>query len=393
LLLASYLLYTHPSGICFTNETESQYFDPFREELVPALSSVLTLSIWDCIILQACHAEPFIRDCVVALAALKKSLTISKSDCTAPKTYRSHYEFALKPYDKAIRNMRRELTKNVLPLRNTLIRCLLVFCFEGFQGNQDLAISHAQSGYQLLQDRLSRTSPHSTSAYTNGMSLPVPYIIEDDLVHVFKRLHLQIMTVSDSRSVTVHLHGKTEGSELIAMPSSFSDLHEAHRYWELVMRRSAHFIHSAAPLVGAGEGPAASAVTLGSFRRTSTSPIKIVPNDFRAEWSTYATENLRWQAAARHLLSSPNSKLQSAATFLKYLSVATELVFASLLIKSECEYNVYLSRFKKIAVFARSLSRNEPGQGHGAFSMDFGIVPALFTAVKSCQDRVVRREA
>jgi hypothetical protein len=202
------------------------------------------------------------------------------------------------------------------------------------------------------------------------------------------------MTVTDSRSLSVHLHGKTEGSELVAlMPSSFSDLHEAHRYWELAMRQSTHFIHSASPLIGAGEGPAVSAVTLGSLRRTSTSPIKIVPIDFRAECGTYATENLRWQAAARHLLSSPNSKIQSAATFLKCLSLATELVFASLLIKSECEYDVYLPRFREIVILARSLSRNEPSQGHGTFSIDFGIVPALLTAVKSCWDRVVRREA
>jgi hypothetical protein len=387
-----HLQYVRPSGISFANEAESLYFDLFRKELVPALSGALTSTIWETIILQACHAESFVRECVIALAALKKSLTSSKSDSACA----GHYAFALRQYDKAIQNMSKALTKDILPLRNALIGCLLVFCFEGFQGNQDLAISHAQSGYQLLQDWLAKASSQSTSIYGKGISSPAPLVIEDDLVHVFKRLDLQIMTVSDSRSTAVHLLGKTEGSELIhLMPSSFSDLKQAHRYWELVMRRSAHFIHYAAPLVGAGEGPVANAVTLGSFRRTSTSPTKTtLPKDFSAEQSRYASENLRWQAAVRHLLLSPDSTIRAGAMFLKCLSVATELVFASLLIKNECEYDCYLPRFQEIVALARSLSINSPGQErHGAFSIDFGIVPALFIAVKSCRDRVVRREA
>lgn len=57
------------------------------------------------------------------------------------------------------------------------------------------------------------------------------------------------MTVADSRSTGYHMTRKNEGTELInRMPEAFSDFDEGHKYWEIVMKRSAHFIHTAAAM-------------------------------------------------------------------------------------------------------------------------------------------------
>jgi hypothetical protein len=375
----------------FHTEVESRYFNAFRYEFGPSMSTVLASSIWDRIVLQACHSEPFVRECVVALAALGQSLLTCLSD-----SYDVHYQFALSHYSKAIRDMRNSLANKDLPFRNALIGCLLVFCFEGIQGNQEVAISHAQNGYKLLQAWLATAHSKSTSAEVAFYS--APQTIDDELIQVFKHLDLQIMTVSNSRNMELHLKGKMEDNDAIeGMPQEFSTVGEAHRYWELIMRRCAHLVHSVALFVGAGiEQPSQVAVTLGTFRRVS-SPLEPVPSSLYNDYSKHLGENLRWQAALDPLLASTDPKTKPTALFLKCLAVSTRLVLESLLIKKECEYDQYLPQYVEMVALARLfLSNNEPGppkQSQTFFSIDFGLIPSLFITVKQCRDCMVRREA
>jgi hypothetical protein len=107
--------------------------------------------------LTACD-EPFIRDAVLAIAAINLSI---KEDRKKPRTLEGgagsskistkHYQFALERFSQAIRTMRTTLTNDEQHLRKALISCLLVFCFEGFQGYPKQALVHVISGYHLLQ--------------------------------------------------------------------------------------------------------------------------------------------------------------------------------------------------------------------------------------------------
>jgi hypothetical protein len=65
--------------------------------------------------------------------------------------------------------MRVSLTQTTASLRNTLIGCLLVFCFEGFQGNQKasylmqkVAITCYKVGKQPIVDRYNIRLPPMT---------------------------------------------------------------------------------------------------------------------------------------------------------------------------------------------------------------------------------------
>jgi hypothetical protein len=358
---------------------------------VPLLTGPFTSSLWTKIILQACHDEPFVKDTVVAIAALSKSFEMAQRSPIRSANQaesRKHYEFALQQYGKAVRAMRNTLSNEEQHLRKALLACLLVFCFEGFQGNQDLAISHAQSGYKLLQEHTQRDRPFT------------PDKVEDELVRVFSRLDLQVMTVADSRSTEYHMMEKNEGTELInRMPAVFSDFDEGHKYWEIVMRRSTHFIHTAAAIPKEGiqiqdrredDGDGILGVQFGSVIHRSF-PSESVPIALRREHFKYASEVMRWQEAFRPFRLSTTDPMRRSANLLQIHARATQLVLDSLVITEECTFDKYLPEYREIVSLAKAIYKDPKMQA--VFSVDFGLIPALYCVVKMCRDRVVRREA
>lgn len=59
------------------SEFEGQYFRIFREETAEALRGDFDIPLWSRIVLQACHDEPCILNCAIAISALQKSSLIS----------------------------------------------------------------------------------------------------------------------------------------------------------------------------------------------------------------------------------------------------------------------------------------------------------------------------
>jgi hypothetical protein len=189
---------------------------------VPQLIGPFISSLWIKIILQACHNEPFVKETALAVAALSKSVEVAQRSpiITANQgESHKHYRFALQQYGKAIRTMRKTLLNQEQNHRKALLTCLLVFCFEGFQGNQDLAISHAQSGYKFLQE------------YKQLIGHLYLTRLRMNFVRVFSHLDLQAMTVAYSRSIEYQMIEKNENTDLInRMPEVFSDFDEGHKY-------------------------------------------------------------------------------------------------------------------------------------------------------------------
>jgi hypothetical protein len=257
-----------------------------------------------------------------------------------------------------------------------------------FQGNQDLAISHAQSGYKLLQE------------YTQCHRPCIPDMIEDELVRVFSRLDLQAMTVADSRLTGYHMAGKNEGTELInRMPEAFSDFDEGHKYWEIAMRWSAHFIHTAAamPIEGiqiqertGDNDEGILGVQFDSVIHRSF-PSESAPKALRTEHSKYASEVMRWQEAFRPFCLSTADYMRRSVNPLQIHARATQLILDSLVITEECTFDKYLPEYMEIVSLAKAFYKNAKLQA--AFSVDFGLIPALYCVIKMCRHWVVRREA
>lgn len=176
--------------LSFRNDGEYHYLEVFRENLVPQLTGSFATPLWDHIVLQMCN-EPSVRGAVIAFAALCMSTTVTHQD---PTGYPCHYKHALQQYDTAIMDMREAVANRTSGIGELLIGCLLVFCFESYQGNHDVAISQAKSGYKLLQES-------QTDARIGNSSF------ENELIHTFSRLDLHVMTVLDVDGFEAHQIG------------------------------------------------------------------------------------------------------------------------------------------------------------------------------------------
>lgn len=386
-----------PFALPFKSEEEQRYFRIFQDDTGPELSGGFNSSLWNQIILQACHEEPFVLDAIVAIAALSQSIgpTPAATDDGSFQDHAcKHYEFALQQYGKALRVMRTAITSDE-HLRKALIACLLIFCFEGFQGNQDAAIKHVQSGYKLLQDwkaKIAASAEHIP---------PLSATIEEEIIRTFERLDLQIMTVLDSRPLEFHVLAKNEGKEWVEqMPAVFKDLEEAHKYWELVMRRSSHFIYTTAmsysetdkSIQQRDEGKLG--VHLGCVIFVSFPP-EPIPDVLLEEYARYVSEVTRWQSAFKLLRYCSYGLQKKAASLLQIHAQAVQIVLDSLIMTEECSFDKYLPQYREMMFLAKAYYKtsSRSTQQHTVFSVDFGVLPAIYTVIKHCRHPAIRREA
>ena len=152
-------VYIQPSSSPhFDTEIERQHFMTFQTRTAPELTGYFDSSVWNRKVLQACHDQEYSRHAVVALGAVWKAQDIRQTPPTGfplgaggSQEAKALYAFALKEYGRAIRLMR-DIPKQQDPdrLRNTLMSSLLTTCFESYIGNQDLALSQAELGVDVL---------------------------------------------------------------------------------------------------------------------------------------------------------------------------------------------------------------------------------------------------
>ena len=372
----------------FGTDREYHYFQVFREKLVPQLAGAFVTPIWDHLVLQLCHNEPFVRDAVIALAALTMSSTVARSESP---THASHYECALRQYDRALSDMRKVMLAGNCSLRELLIGCLLVFCFESYQGNQDVAIAQASSGYKLLQESRSGSRTHIQNTP-----------LEDELIHTFSRLDLHVMTVLDVDGLEAHQIGKDEAADTVAaMPEMFADLVQAQMYWEMVQRRAAHVIHMTTASITGGIGACVYHVVKGEDdQKTDFGPSLHTPftaftvsSETHYELTKHAHELRRWRTAFRALLVSLDSNIKNTAAVLEVNASATQVLLEALLIENECALDKSLPEFKTILSLTKAfLQDNSARLQPVGYSIELCVLPAMYVVVQMCRDKAVRQE-
>lgn len=414
----------------FLTASEHQGFQCFLTQNIPSLPGLFSSHLWDRIILQASVSEPFVRDTLIAIGALSscgrkwaKDLPPGKKS-TAGIEPTPQYRFALQKYGNAVNNMRKELTSNSnhegstqqmkdSKLRLALIACLLVVCFEGLQGNYFYALQHASSGYSLLHDWLSEQqdlgpTPSSSSDTTltrakPGLGSPQPDIIEDELINAFSRLDLQIMTYVDARPASLHARLKHEGTTTIAnIPSIFTTVTEARLYWELIQRRTSHFIGDTARRsslrkdkslnidMGLGSGPIL--VSPESELKLASSHL---PSELRQEYQNYAGEIENWFKAFEPLYSTFPEKIKSwtALSILKIQALSQQILLHCSLLSDEWSLDSFVPTFRTIVSLGQDISTDPMYLTPHLFTFDLGLVNPIRLVSKWCREPSVRRES
>ena len=404
------ILYQDLGGELFRNALEHRYFQIFRNQTVSAMPGLFTSSLWERVILQACHQEEFIRDAAVAIGALSTcGRKLVEDNRAAPQAMvaTGDYRFALRQYGRAVKSMRERLSNEEENLRIVLIGCLMVVCFEGLQGNSFQALEHAVAGHKLLQGWLARRS--YSQSRKEGIASPEELTVEDDLVQAFSRLDLQVMTYVDPRPLDVHKSLKNEGDETMRqMPWMFENVDEARLYWELVQRRTSHFIACAAAqsadtvnpvprtLVDMGTG-----APLVNFHADSdiykSIPVDLIPGELGSDYRRYSAEIARWFGAFSlfydGIKKEDDAKIWAAASLLKIHAKAMEVMLLSALFGNECSLDRFLPSYKEIVSTAKEISMYSLYQSSNYVSFDLGIVNPLRLVGKWCREPTLRREA
>lgn len=131
---------------------ERRGFYYFQSYVWPQLSSKLSSVFWERLILQASHADSAIRHASIAFGSLGERLLINDVMTFDNKDANSLHNFACSHYYKAVKELRKKLSSDQeRSVEFTLIACFIFVCFEFLQGNEGAALTHLQSGIEIIR--------------------------------------------------------------------------------------------------------------------------------------------------------------------------------------------------------------------------------------------------
>jgi hypothetical protein len=406
-----------PSSLLLNeNEIERRYFQHFQDQTTSGFSMNFDNSLWNRLILQTSRHEPFVRHAVVAIGAISKSIQIDPSLDRAYEQIGNtkhqnemanlHRKFALLEYSKSLKEMKDIISNADFSPRQALLASLLSFCFENFLGNRPVAMYHAQAGHQILQTWMSE-HPHGIS-HNEGILSPAPHVVEDDLVHAFAQLDLQIITIADARGHKVHDSLKHLGDNTIAnMPATFKDINEARVYWDIVMTRSYHFLLTAWEMSRSEDlarpfmttSPSHTFITNSS--KTLHSTPNIITDELLEQQKGYAAEVSRWHYAFHpiwmRLSKTTRNKELLEATMVLINCIALKIMVAAVAFPDQISYDEFMPFFEQIVdlieTHVTTVFEKTAKPLDGGFLLDLGITCPLGLVVMRCRDRVIRRKA
>ncbi|KAF9728693.1 C6 zinc finger protein [Paraphaeosphaeria minitans] len=379
-------------------DVENQYLKYFHQETTSGFPSTWDWSVWNRLMLQGCHHKAFIRDAVVAIGALHKSLRTSAMASSNRKSteelVKLQRQFAYQTYGRALKKIQHAINTGSGP-RDALIACLLIVCFESHTGDRYKAGIHAQHGLRIYHQLPLKERPSE---------------VEDDIADAFRNLDIAISTVYDDRPVETHEALLDEDAYIAtAMPLVFATLDEAKRYWHVIMRRCCHFI----PTTWAHSSPSSLTHPFqrpipGSFTTTvgtniHTASFRITPG-LEAQQRAYYAEMCRWILAFAPVLArirrSTTSTLRDyvTASMLQIQALNGKVMLAGILYVDEMGYDDHLSDFTSIVSLSHDILRirnagSSTSYFSGLFVLDLGLIVPLFTLLLKCRDGVLRHQS
>ena len=195
--------------------------------------------------LQASERNSAVRHGIIAIAALDITLQLKHDRLlnhrygagTIPVDPRTHYQFALRQYGLAIQAMQKETSKGTQDLASMLVTCLVIICFETFQGNSYNALAQINTGLLLIEQAVAQKGD-SPSSLVDGVESALVSRVDESLIRAFVRLDLQAMSFIGNLTRGIPNPAFRMGSALTSlrdMPIRFNSLSEARNYLDLFM--------------------------------------------------------------------------------------------------------------------------------------------------------------
>lgn len=353
----------------FESDQECQVFDYFRLMTASRSCHFFGSEFWNGRVLQISQVDLAIKHAVLALGALQL-----ERESAGPLVRNKHCGFAFQSYSKAVAHTSSLLSKSGRDnFEKGLVACVLFICYESLLGNYPMAQMHLQNGLRILSEA-NRTP--SRAGKSDGQEIP------DDILHVFSRLDLQAMSLSESSSPYPFANSFRRIKQPEPVPLQFSSLAEAQ--YHLFEHTKWLFL-------------------LGEILET-TEPINIHElllsrsgcEDELTRWLTGLDcflENSRHNGTWTHELQFAYNLLRVyhaiTVAFCKPPSLDSELFFDL----HYLQFNTMLDLLESITSAASSVQAGQRPPSKLLFSFELGVVLPLFIISTKCRDPKLRRRA
>lgn len=353
----------------FETDQECQVFDYFR--LMSASRSGLFFGsdFWTGRVLQISHADTAIRHAVFALGALQLE---RESADSLVRNQRS--DFAFQSYSKAITHTGKLLLLSGRDnFEKGLVACVLFICYESLQGHYSMAQMHLQNGLRIISEA---DKDPSMSGETHRQEIPV------DILHVFSRLDLQAMSLSESSSPYPFVNSFRRMKPPEPVPLQLSSLAEAqyhlfeHTKWLFLLgemletTKLANIEELLLRRIGCDDGLARWLTALNNF---------LAKSRHNGTWThelQYAYNLLRVYHGITITLCQPFAN-------------DAELFFD----QHYLQFNTMLNLLESIASATSSAPGSQLPPTKLFFSFELGVVLPLFIISTKCRDPTLRRRA
>lgn len=310
--------------------------------------------------------EPAVRYAAIAVGALGKAVSSSRSSGTTPSPPGSspHYSHAVTYYGRALRLVRvQQDTNSDDTLRVAIIACILFACFEILHDSFDSGINHINHGLMIVDQFLCNQNtttlrPDADKRKQRAVS-PCPRLLDQDILQFFQRLEYLIWTTQllqqpPPAPSRIYLR-RLQPFQLRDRP--FSDILEA----RTCLDSAQHHV-------------------LRVMAASSPTSLDMAPLE---QWHQ-AFEPLYARTCST---ANPDSSayLQSASLLLQYHSA-----WLSFQAQSSNIGHQDMPRFKEILRLSEVILTS---QSRETFSMDHGPTLPLFLAATKCVEQSVREEA
>jgi hypothetical protein len=426
--------------VTFQDERDRDYFCHFRDVTAIEFSSGFDSTLWSSLVLQACD-NPCIRQLTIATAAM--SIAVKTPPYAQDRASDSHNTYALQQYDQAINGLN-TLRLGEMPNRLALISALLIFCFEGLQGELGRGLMTIQSAIEMIITQVSNNPRPYYFPRLGSLDFQANSPIDKYLLTAFIRLDqpsvaLMCRQRNGSPVPSNRIFLTLFGQEQFEIPNKFENISEARIYLEdikwRILQEKPDFTPTSSWDCGADEYPFANLAAVPGQLKQWLQAADIINRSsylsFRlAQWHDAFSRLLNdtmtpagdaffvpaaimhVQALASELLmtgyfapsfSNPRSSSFStpgSTPGSSSLSVPDTISFEGSRRRASSQRSSRAPTPEAIGLFPTvrailSFSRRlvaHPKFRHG-FVFDIGIIPSLCTIMLMCPDRPLRKEA
>ncbi|RDW91639.1 hypothetical protein BP5796_02804 [Coleophoma crateriformis] len=363
-------------------QIEHRYLDFFHSQTAPSLAGHFDGYFWTTIVPQIGCSEASVRHAMIALGSFHESFSLEEMGMTD-----SGLQFALRQYNKAIRDLTFSKKLREENVAAVLTTCILFICLDLLRGNLKQAVDHITGGIRIL-------NAHQMSI-SNYLNPKVPTSFEMDFIGIFSRLIVQ-GNLCGYPLPPLQLASTNTVSDLDIMQGPFITIDDARKSLGDIMMFAMPYIQTCMSL-------------------------KFLPDKECLESSKATRERILnqlevWRKRMDLFIVEkyPDGKHEDMGIYTLFSGYQNSAIWTKIVIyEEECAWDGEIECFREMVSLARSVTDNSSNKTRkgpyslvglprrspkrplwrDAITFEMGILPHLYFTAVRCRDSKLRREA